>query len=131
MSRRLSGLLLFLTLFATSGIAADADGDRLSKAAQAFAASSVIEDLVGDNMPRLEQAYPLVVKDYYDNTGPYQALPEFDSLAVDECAQHYAGVWLGQRFWWPTDDTGAPDWSMIYVHILDHYFGYCLQQPAL
>jgi hypothetical protein len=128
MIRRLSCVVAgILTMTAA---VAETDPDRLSRAAESFAASGM-EDLVTDNQPRLKEAYPLVVDHYYAGAGPYDALPEPEPLRIEACATHYADTWLGQRFWWPMDESGAPDWPAIYVHILDHYFGYCLQRPQL
>lgn len=119
-----------LTLAACLAAMAQQSGN-LDQAARDFAERPQLDDLVKDNRPLLDQAYPLVVEDYYQKTGQYEPLPEPEAHQVESCANHYADVWLGQKLWWPTDDDGAPDWETIYVHILDHYIGYCLRRPRL
>lgn len=103
--------------------------EKLDQAAQAFARRPQLNELVKDNRPLLDRVYPLVVEDYYENTGAYEPLPEPEPERVKSCAEHYADVWLGQRLWWPTQEDGSPAWQAIYAHILDHYFGFCLRNP--
>lgn len=125
----LSIVVLMMALNAGLPVAAEQLSD-LDQVAEAFAQRPQLDELVKDNRPLLDQAYPLVVEDYYQHVGQYEPLPKPEAHQVQSCADHYAGVWLGQRLWWPTHEDGTPDWQTIYVHILDHYIGYCLRNTG-
>lgn len=98
----------------------------LDARASAFAATAA-GSLDRDGEPDLARAYPLIVADYF-------AAPGIDAAGrarwyrpadLPACAEHYAGRWLLERHWWPTGADGQPDWTLIYLHALDHYFGHC------
>lgn len=100
--------------------------------AQAFVADPAVAALVGrPGEPDLLAGYPRVVEHYFATPGlPAEARARYlRADALPGCAAHYHEVWALERGWWPTDAQGAADWQLLYLHMLDHYFGYCLTGP--
>jgi hypothetical protein len=100
----------------------------LDRLAGQFAGRAAGLALEHDGEPRLDAAYPLIVTDYF-------AAPQVNNAdrarwlrpeLLSDCAQHYSDTWIHERNWWPMDARAAPDWHLIYLHVLDHYFGYCV-----
>lgn len=102
---------------------------RLDARAVAFQQRAPSLKLDGENTPELAKAYPLVVRDFFSaktiSAGERGLF--YRPAALPECAQHYHETWLYDRGWWPVGENGKPDWRLIYPHILDHYFGYCVK----
>ena len=98
----------------------------LDARAAAFAATSV-SGLERDGEPDLARAYPLIVADYFSapSIDARTRTRWYHEAELPACAEHYAARWLQERHWWPTDADGHPDWGLIYLHALDHYFGHC------
>ncbi len=112
------------------GGGAGGSGSRLLDArARAFATTAATVDLQRNGEPDLARAYPLIVDDYFAAPGIDAAKRQRWYRAADlpACAEHYAGRWLHESHWWPTDAQEQPDWQLIYLHALDHYFGHCVQ----
>jgi len=86
--------------------------------------------LLAIDPPPLFQGYQAVVRDYfaYPLVSPAQREQFFFEQGLAGCAQHYADTWLHERQWWPVTATGVPEWKVLYLHVLDHYFGYCVPQ---
>ena len=101
---------------------------RLNKLADTFRDTINADEFLIDDKPNLGKAYPLVINEYLaslDNAQPGQG----DKNAIQYCAKHFHNYWLNKKFWWPTDAEDKPDWGTIYVYIVDHYHGVCLNQP--
>ncbi|MGH6636392.1 MAG: hypothetical protein ACRED0_09775 [Gammaproteobacteria bacterium] len=103
---------------------------RLDARAVAFqqrAASLKLND--SENTPDLVKAYPVVVRDFFSakTISAQERGVFYRPEALPECAQHYHETWIYDRGWWPVGKNGKPDWRLIYPHILDHYFGYCVK----
>lgn len=102
--------------------------DRLDQRARAFARRSTELGLQQGSAPALRKAYPLIVRDYFaaETISEENRRRWLQPELLPACAQHYSDTWLNERNWWPLDSRGEPDWQLIYVHVLDHYFGYCV-----
>lgn len=89
--------------------------------------AGTLELLLDELTPDLARGYDLVVRDYFsaESITDVQRERYFRAAALPECAAHYTEVWLHERGWWPTRSDGGPDWMVLYIHMLDHYFGYC------
>ena len=86
--------------------------------------------MLDQKRPDLQSAYPLVMHDFIQaeiDAGYDVAALQEDRLPV--CARHYHDHWLFRKLWWPSYENGQPDWPSIYVYIVDHYYGYCLNSP--
>ena len=101
---------------------------KLNQLADAFRDDINAEDFLLDNKPNLGKAYPQVIKGYLQSVDDPQ-LGQGDRYAIEYCAKHFHNYWLNKKFWWPTDAEDKPDWGTIYVYIVDHYHGVCLNQP--
>lgn len=103
--------------------------EEMEKRAIAFSRNFDNEHYEQNNKPDLEAAYPVVMRDYFQ----FEAEAGNGKLILDEarlrsCARHYHNYWVNRKLWWPTTEAGRPDWTSIYIYIVDHYFGYCLRQ---
>lgn len=85
------------------------DLEKIDRAAQQFAQREDIQALVENNKPKLEEVYPLVVRDFYSKAGRNEPIPEPRPAHVNQCARHYEDFWIKRRFIWPTRADGTPD----------------------
>lgn len=107
--------------------------DPVSKLAKTFAERSSslhIEMDKMDNMPNFMEAYPLVIRDYFSapRTTPEERSSYLKEEVLGECSKHYNLYWNNSGYQWPMDPEGNPDWEEIYLHMIDHYFAYCLSE---
>lgn len=105
----------------------------LDQRARAFAARSDTLGLAEAPAPDLAGAYPLIVADYFQapTIDEQERRRWYREAILPECAAHYADTWLVRRNWWPVDSDGKVLWHLVYYHVTDHYFGYCLARvPA-
>lgn len=102
---------------------------RLDARAVAFQRKAPNLELDRENTPDLAKAYPLVVQDFFSakTISAEERRLFYRPEALPACAQHYHETWIYDRGWWPVGNNGKPDWRLIYPHILDHYFGYCVK----
>ena len=107
---------------------AEAKLARLNQLADVFRDQIKEEDFLLDDKPNLGKAYPQVIEGYLRSLDDPQ-LGQGDRYAIEYCARHFHNYWLNKKFWWPTDAEDKPDWGTIYVYIVDHYHGVCLNQP--
>ena len=102
--------------------------DKLNSLADEFRDSINAMEFLLSKKPDLGKAYPLVIKSYLHSfSDPEQSAPE--EFTIEYCARHFHNYWLNKRYWWPTDIEDKPDWGTIYIYIVDHYHGICLNQP--
>lgn len=108
----------------------EADGklEKLNALADTFRDSINPQDFMLDEKPNLGKAYPVVLESYLESF-PQPGKVSEDKYAIDYCSKHFHNYWLNKKFWWPTDAEDKPDWSTIYVYIVDHYHGICLNRP--
>lgn len=109
---------------------AESGSPTLDALAEGFAARAPALGLAAaDGVPRLAAAYGEVVADYFAHPRlAEQRARWYLEQRIPGCARHYADTWLHERNWWPTDADGGTDWRLVYLHVLDHYFGYCVRE---
>lgn len=102
----------------------------LEARAALFAGDPEQAELVEAMEPDLKGGYGAVVAHYFATPGMAESAREryFLPAALSECGAHYHEVWALERGWWPTDAEDRPVWPLIYMHMLDHYFGYCVPE---
>ncbi len=101
--------------------------DRIVELGDMFAENvdrSVMEE---ENKPMLKEAYFDVLDDYFAAEADKGLKKAVTGDMLNLCAEHYHDHWRNRKMWWPTNDTGEPDWSTIYYYIVEHYYGYCLR----
>lgn len=83
-----------------------------------------------EQIPDLGKAYPLIVRDYFssEKISTENRNQWFRESSLETCAAHYHQRWRMENNWWPVNEREDPDWRMIYPHVLDHYFGFCVKQ---
>lgn len=100
---------------------------KLNALADAFSVSINPEEYMLGKKPNLGKAYAVVLESYLESF-PQDDGSGGDKYAIDYCSKHFHNYWLNKKFWWPTDAEDKPDWSTIYVYIVDHYHGICLNR---
>ncbi|MEM6999077.1 MAG: hypothetical protein AAF419_04495 [Pseudomonadota bacterium] len=85
---------------------------------------SILEE---ENKPKLKNAYSEVLADYFSKEAENGVKQLVAGYTLNICAEHYHNHWRNRKMWWPTKDSGEPDWSTIYYYIVEHYYGYCLR----
>ncbi len=85
---------------------------------------SILEE---DNKPKLQEAYLIVLNDYFKAESDKGIKRKIRDDMIELCAEHFHHYWRDRKLWWPTDDEGKPDWSTTYYYIVEHYYGYCLR----
>ncbi len=80
-----------------------------------------------ENKPKLQEAYLLVLDDYFKEESDKGIKREVKNDMLDLCAEHFHNHWRNRKMWWPTNEAGKPDWSTIYYYIVEHYYGFCLR----
>lgn len=101
--------------------------EKLNRRAHSFQAKHTdLAIQVGDR-PNLGKAYSIIVKDYFasDAIGSLHRTRGFTEKLLDDCSQRFHEFWINQRKESPTLPSGQPDWSTIYLQVLDHYFRFC------
>lgn len=101
--------------------------ERIVELGDNFAAKVNRSTLEEENKPRLQQAYLLVLEDYFKEESEKGIKRAVRNDMLELCAEHFHHYWRNRKMWWPTDDAGKPDWSTIYYYIVEHYYGYCLR----
>ncbi|NKB36129.1 MAG: hypothetical protein GKR93_03025 [Gammaproteobacteria bacterium] len=101
---------------------------KLNKLADIFRDNIRAEEFLLEEKPNLGKAYPLVINEYLTSLDD-DLSAQGDKNAIEYCAKHFHNYWINKKFWWPTDARDEPDWGTIYVYIVDHYHGVCLNQP--
>ncbi len=101
---------------------------KLNRLADTFRDKIKKDEFLLDDKPNLAKAYPLVINEYLASLDD-DIRVQGDKYAILYCAKHFHNYWLNKKFWWPTDAEDKPDWATIYVYIVDHYHGVCLNQP--
>ena len=86
------------------------------------------ELMLDKKKPGLQDAYPLVMRDFFKMESETGSTEILDEERLPQCAMHYHNHWINRKLWYPSNDDGTPDWPAIYIYIVDHYFGYCLKQ---
>ncbi|MFQ5853898.1 MAG: hypothetical protein ACE5JU_25340 [Candidatus Binatia bacterium] len=102
----------------------------LNRQADAFSRNYRNLGIQSEKIPDLRKAYPLVLRDYLASRA---ARPVDRRLGLKEdllapCSEHFHDFWINQRKEWPTAPSGEPDWHVIYLQILDHYFSFCTKR---
>lgn len=101
---------------------------RLEQRSNEFWNEVNIEELMIDKKtPDLQDAYPLVMRDFINMEAEYGSTEKLDEERLPQCAAHYHNHWVNRKMWWPRLEDGTPDWPSIYNYIVDHYYGYCLR----
>jgi hypothetical protein len=101
--------------------------ERIVELGDAFASKVDRSVMEADKKPILKDAYIVVLNDYFAAEAENGIKPAVAVDVINLCAEHYHDYWVNRKMWWPTNDTGKPDWSTIYYYIVEHYYGYCLR----
>ena len=101
--------------------------EKLNQRASFFQSQSSDLAIQAGNIPDLIKAYPIIIDDYFasDAIGPSHRERGFTKKLLSKCSQQFHEVWINQKKEWPTLPSGQPDWSTIYLQVLDHYFRFC------
>ena len=106
-------------------------GNRIDELGDRFATTVDRLKREENNKPILKKAYIDVLDNYFKSSVKKGGEQISNNENFTLCAEHFHDYWRNRKMWWPTDEAGKPDWSVIYYYIVDHYYGYCLAITTL
>ena len=112
---------------ATAMLEGEQHAERIVELGDKFAITVDRSALEEENKPKLQEAYLLVLDDYFKQESEKGIKRAVTKDMLELCAEHFHHYWRNRKMWWPTNDAGKPDWSTIYYYIVEHYYGYCLR----
>lgn len=112
---------------ATAMLEGERLADRIVELGDVYAMTVDRSILEEDNKPILNEAYLDMLDDYFKAEAENGIKRTVAGEMLNLCADHYHNYWRNRKLWWPTNDARQPDWSTIYYHVVDHYYGYCLR----
>lgn len=104
--------------------------DRLNAQADAFQAISVSLDIESGDKPNIKKAYPIILKCYInsDTVEPVHKKRGLKTELVNICADHLHDLYFIHGKQIPKLKSGSPDWGIIYLVTIEHYFRFCSKQ---
>jgi hypothetical protein len=104
--------------------------DRLNSQADAFLAVSASLDIESGDKPNIKKAYPIILKRYMtsDTVEPVHKKSGLKPELVNICADHLHDLYFIHGKQIPKLESGRPDWGMIYLVTIEHYFRFCSKQ---
>jgi len=104
--------------------------DRLNAQADAFQAASASLDIESGDKPNIKKAYPIILQRYLtsDAVEPVHKKRGLNPALVDICANHLNDLYFIHGKQIPKLKSGRPDWGMIYLVTIEHYFRFCSKQ---
>ena len=104
--------------------------DRLNAQADAFQVVSASLDIETGDKPNIKKAYPIILKRYMtsDTVEPVHKKRGLKPELVNICADHLYDLYFIHGKQIPKLTSGRPDWGMIYLVTIEHYFRFCSKQ---
>ena len=101
--------------------------NRLNAQADAFQAEAKTLGLQTGHRPNLEKAYPIILHRYMD-AGPVEPIHKERGLAkqlIPLCAKSFHDLFFVHGNEIPVLSSGEPNWAVIYIQTIEHYFRHC------
>jgi hypothetical protein len=107
--------------------------DRLNAQADAFLAISASLDIERGDKPNIKKAYPIILERYMssDTVDPVHTKMGLKHELVNICADHLHDLYFIHGKQIPRLKSGKPDWGIIYLVIIEHYFRFCSKQCVI
>lgn len=104
--------------------------DRLNAQADAFQAEVHSLNIENNNKPDIRKAYPLILYSYMSSNAvePIHRARGLNPDQINLCARHLHDLYFKHGKEIPSLESGKPDWGIIYLVVIDHYFRYCSRQ---
>ncbi|MDP2323494.1 MAG: hypothetical protein Q8N51_05635 [Gammaproteobacteria bacterium] len=102
--------------------------DRLNAQADAFQAEAQTGGgLQTGKLPNLEKAYPIILSRYMssDAVEPIYRKRGLDERLIPQCAKSFHDLFFIHKKEVPVRGSGEPDWAVIYMLTIDHYYRHC------
>jgi len=99
--------------------------DKLNWRAEAFQKRAGSLGIQTGPVPILKKAYPLILKDYLESDVATPSHRQRGMNLIGPCSEQFHDFWIHQRREWPTLPSNQPDWQVVYLQVLDHYFRFC------
>lgn len=101
--------------------------NRLNAQAEAFQAEAKTLGLQTGHRPNLEKAYPIILHRYMD-AGPVEPIHKKRGLIkqlIPLCAKSFQDLFFVGGKEVPMLSSGEPNWAVIYIQTIEHYFRHC------
>lgn len=104
--------------------------DRLNAQADAFQAEAPSLGIERDSKPDIRKAYPIILDRYMnsDTIEPSHRTRGLKPDLINICSEHLRDLYYKHGKEIPSLESGKPDWGIIYLVVIDHYFRYCSRQ---
>lgn len=106
--------------------------NRLNAQADAFQAEAKTLGLQTGRRPNLEKAYPIILHRYM-NAGPVEPIHRKRGLAkqlIPLCAKSFHDLFFVHGKEIPVLSSGEPNWAVIYIQTIEHYFRHCSKKDG-
>jgi len=106
--------------------------DRQNAQADAFQADSHSLGIETNNKPDIRKAYPIILNRYMssDAVEPVHRTRGLKPDQINICAKHLHDLYFKHGKEIPSLESGKPDWGIIYLVVIDHYFRYCSRKST-
>ena len=104
--------------------------ERLNAQADAFQGEAPSLNIEYNKKPDIIKAYPIILKSYMnsDTVEPIHKMMGLKPNLVTICSKHLNDLYFIHGKEIPSLKSGKPDWGIIYLVTIEHYFRYCSKQ---
>jgi len=101
--------------------------DKLNKQADNFQADSSLLGIENNGKPNITKAYPIILKRYMssDTVEPIHKQKGVKPELVEICSKRLNELYFIHGKEIPLLESGKPDWGVIYLVVIEHYFRHC------
>ena len=105
----------------------EAQIERLNAQADKFRADAPSLSIEENKIPNIQKAYAIILKRYISSKTiePAHKLRGLDDRIVDICGRHLRDLYFVYGKEIPALQSGHPDWGIIYLVAIEHYFRFC------
>jgi len=101
--------------------------DSINAQADAFQAESSSLDIENNKIPNIIKSYPIILESYMSSESvvPDHKRRGLNPDLITVCSKHLHDLYFVHNKEIPSLESGYPDWAVIYLVTIDHYFRYC------
>lgn len=104
--------------------------ERLNVQADTFQAEAPSLGIENNKKPDIRKAYPMILKRYMssDTIEPVHRIRGLKPELVKICSKHLHDLYFIHGKELPLLESGKPDWGIIYLLTIEHYFRFCSKE---
>jgi len=101
--------------------------DSINAQADAFQAESSSLVIENNKIPNIIKSYPIILERYMSSktVEPVHRTRGLNPDLIKVCSSHLHDLYFVHNKEIPSLESGYPDWAVIYLVTIDHYFRYC------